>query len=68
MRLVFTQCHKINFKSATFAAKIRTGRDETRLDSAEHIVLQPGSSMCGVEFGMSVKGVVSATVAAEKWQ
>jgi len=36
MRLVVNHCHKINSKSATFTTKLRTRRDETRLDSVEH--------------------------------
>ena len=61
-----TQCHKINFKSAAFVAKFRTCGDETQLDSAEHNVLKPGSWTCGVDFGMSAKGVILTTFAAGK--
>jgi len=43
MHLVVTHCHKINFESAFFVTKLRTHRDETRLDSAERSVLKPGS-------------------------
>jgi len=35
MRPVVTRCHKINFKSASFARKLHTRRDKTRLDSTE---------------------------------
>jgi len=43
--------------------KLRTHRDETRLDSAERSVLKPGSWTHGVDFGTGANGVVSATVA-----
>jgi len=55
MCLIVTRCHKVNFKSATLATKLHTCRDETRLDSAEHSVLKPGSWMRVVDFGTSVK-------------
>jgi len=61
MRWVLIQCHKINLKSASFATKL--SRDETRLDTTEHNVLKPRSWTCGVDFGTSAEGVVSATVA-----
>jgi len=67
MRRVVTQCHKICFESATFATKLCTRRDETRLDSAEHSVLKPESWTCSVDFGTLTKGIVSATVAPDKW-
>jgi len=42
MHLVVTQCHKINFKSATSATKLCTRRDKTWLDSAKNRVCKPG--------------------------
>jgi len=45
MHSVVTQYHKINFKSATFAIKLRACRDETRLGTRQSRtrVLKPGS-------------------------
>jgi len=47
MRPVVTQCHKINLKSASFAEKLRTRRDETRLGlhRAEHSALKLRTAM-----------------------
>ena len=56
------QCNKINFKSAAFKTKLRTC-NETQPDSVAHEVLKPGSCTRGVDFGMLVKGVISATFA-----
>ena len=47
--------------------KLRPSWDETRLDRTEHSVLDPESWTNGVDFGTSLKGGISATVAVDKW-